>query len=29
VSATSKGFILGLVIGLAAYHMYQSRAQTG
>jgi hypothetical protein len=29
VSGFSKGFLLGAVIGIAAYHMYSSRAQTG
>lgn len=25
MSATTKGFVLGLVVGVAAYHMYASR----
>lgn len=29
MSAGKKGFVLGLVLGAAAYHMYQSRAKSG
>jgi hypothetical protein len=29
MSATTRGFVIGLVVGLAAYHIYQSRAPQG